>query len=557
MSDSVSAREFLSVIWGGREGVAELTYIGDKTISYGFTYPTSLDAVITSATNHSGKVNCYFGVCLRKPGTRIGFYDGKGHRGKEVDALSSTCVWADVDFKVVPEDEVRKLLREFPIKPSVVVKSGGGVHVYWLLKESAEGDDLWRVKAINGALHGLLKCDRQSVDLARVLRIPDTLNTKYTPHRPCVVSWWKPELRYSLDDFEKILVAEDHKKAAQPTDPHTPHETPTGELPDEVRQKIEPLLKELWIEGYKHRMALYVAGILAHAGFSEEAAKTVVRNVSDATDGETPKRLKDVEDTYQNFRDQKKVGGAGLLEKMVREEFPPLLQSNALKIYNEVLRHVKKAKRAETVANFRISNIVKFDSRPAKWKVSLVVDGGDEVQVEVGRVDLMSPSLFQAAAFEQADRMVIVMTKARWARAINSAPLVVLPAPKEASPEGALGLALSEFLEGKKEDADVGVLRALPGYDEKELYFRFNAFKNDLRERGIKTEDHHVYQFLKAAGWASGAKRVSGKPTHVWSKEHNGLAQPINGSGHVKNAKNELQLQLPMPDIQPEGSNDF
>lgn len=554
MSDPIGAREFLSVIWGEREGVAELTYIADKTISFGFTYPISLDAVITSAKNHSGKVNSYFGVCLRKPGTRIGFYDEKGHRGKEVDALSSTCVWADIDFKVVPEEEVRKLLKEFPLKPSIVVKSGGGVHVYWLLKKISEGDELKKVKDVNRALHGFLKCDKQTVDLARVLRIPNTLNVKYAPHRPCEVSWWKPELRYALNDFDRILVVEKEKAAtAEKTqEQHAP------ELPDEIRQKIELLLRELWIEGWRHRMALYIAGVFAHAGFGEATAKSVVTNVSNAADGDTDKRLKDVEDTYRNFKEQKKVGGAGLLEKMVREEFPPLVNGNAVKIYTEVLRHIKKAKKAhETIANFKISDIVKFDSRPAKWKVSLAVDGGDIVHVEVGKIDLMSPSLFQAAAFEQTNKMIVAMTKPKWLKEINAAPLEVQPAPKEATPEGALGLALSEFLEGKKENADLGILRVLPGYDDKELYFRYSAFRNDLKERGLKIEDQHVYQFLKCSGWLSGAKRVTGKPTHVWTKDHLNGNAPSNGNWHVKNEKITPQLELPLPEVQPEGSNEF
>jgi len=550
MQDSIGVREFLSAVWGDREGVAELTYISDKTISFGFTYPKSLDAVLTSAKNHNGKTNCYFGVCLRKPETRIGYFDGNGHRGKEVDALSSTCVWADIDFKVVQEDHARKLLKEFPLKPSIVVKSGGGIHVYWLFKEAVDGEDLRRVKAVNKALHAALKCDRQTVDLARVLRVPDTLNMKYTPPRPCEISWWKPEVRYSLDDFEKILAVDEEK-----TEDHGKQPAHVQiDLPDDVRQKIEPLLKELWIEGWRHRMALYVAGVFAHAGFSETAAKAVITNVSNAADGDTDKRLKDVEDTYKNFTEQKKVGGAGLLEKMVREEFPPLVSGNATKIYNEVLRHIKKASPKKGRSNFHIEKVLKFDSRPAKYRIIIRMDDGTQVNVDTPNTDsYLNFRIFKLLAFEQANQL-LASKSVNWETMISNATesMEIRPAPEEASPSGAFMLTLTEFIEDKREDADQGMLKAFPGYDEKEIYFRFSALRATIRERGLKIDEPDIYQLLRAHGWASSVRRFGEKTSRVWSKPYE------NGTGHLKpQPKIDPQLELQLPSVKNETSNDF
>lgn len=70
--------------------------------------------------------------------------------------------------------------------PSIVVISGGGMHVYWTLSRALTPDE-WSPYAIGLAeatkRHGL-RCDTQcTVDAARVLRVPDTFNYKYTPPR--------------------------------------------------------------------------------------------------------------------------------------------------------------------------------------------------------------------------------------------------------------------------------------------------------------------------------------------------------------------------------------
>jgi hypothetical protein len=71
-------------------------------------------------------------------------------------------------------------------RPNLVVHSGGGLHVYWVLARALTPAD-WQPLAFALAeatkQHGL-KCDTQcTVDRARVLRIPGTLNTKYDPPR--------------------------------------------------------------------------------------------------------------------------------------------------------------------------------------------------------------------------------------------------------------------------------------------------------------------------------------------------------------------------------------
>ena len=76
-------------------------------------------------------------------------------------------------------------------KPSMVVGSGGGLHVYWTLMRALSPDE-WRplAYALAEATKQVgLKCDTQcTIDSARILRVPDTLNHKTTPGKPVALA---------------------------------------------------------------------------------------------------------------------------------------------------------------------------------------------------------------------------------------------------------------------------------------------------------------------------------------------------------------------------------
>ena len=77
-------------------------------------------------------------------------------------------------------------LRPLPLPPSVIIDSGGGLHAYWLLNEaidvSADAQDAETTEeAITSAckqLAGICAGDLNVCDLARVMRLPGTLNSK-------------------------------------------------------------------------------------------------------------------------------------------------------------------------------------------------------------------------------------------------------------------------------------------------------------------------------------------------------------------------------------------
>jgi hypothetical protein len=117
---------------------------------------------------------------------------------KAANATSLKAIWIDCDVK--PGDaqhyhtmtEAMDALDAFGRKvglppPSMVINSGGGLHIYWTSDKPLTPDE-WRPYA--EGLKALLiaegvKCDTGlTTDIARILRVPETLNHKYSPPRP-------------------------------------------------------------------------------------------------------------------------------------------------------------------------------------------------------------------------------------------------------------------------------------------------------------------------------------------------------------------------------------
>jgi hypothetical protein len=197
-----------------------------------------------SAREHA---NLFFGVC-----PRFGFeeYDLAWQIRK------ANSLWADLDHTTVDEALTRIQIAGLP-EPSIIVNSGNGVHLYWLLDQPYRIDDVGPPPAIkkrwetgkNGKKkpisffvdeHGdviQIKKHRQLVpklsaqaklfesivaglaakiggdhthDLARLLRIPGSMNRKNGRNgaepRPTTLNKCNGSLRYSLEIFKPLAV---------------------------------------------------------------------------------------------------------------------------------------------------------------------------------------------------------------------------------------------------------------------------------------------------------------------------------------------------------------
>lgn len=134
------------------------------------------------------------------------------------DAVKLKILFIDIDlkdgdngYKTMPEltAALGKFLKDTGLpRPTIMVMSGGGMHVYWTLATPLTIDE-WTPLAFALAeatrVHGL-KCDRQcTIDGARVLRVPGTKNFKYDPPLPVKLYPDMVEYDYLNAKIEAIL----------------------------------------------------------------------------------------------------------------------------------------------------------------------------------------------------------------------------------------------------------------------------------------------------------------------------------------------------------------
>src|SRR5687768_12318226 len=67
-------------------------------------------------TSHVGNRNLYVGIATRD-----------GHGRKTANCIALHVLFADIDYGKLPENDARRRLAAFPMPPSAVVASGGGL----------------------------------------------------------------------------------------------------------------------------------------------------------------------------------------------------------------------------------------------------------------------------------------------------------------------------------------------------------------------------------------------------------------------------------------------
>ncbi len=135
--------------------------------------------------------NIFFGVATRIKGD-----------GTKAGIIEIPDLWADIDFKDIDREKVEQRLRDFPLKPTFTINSGGGLHPYFKLREPATKEDIPRIENLLRRLTSYFGGDMASTDASRILRVPDSKNFKYQPARDVTIESFHPEREYSLDDFD-------------------------------------------------------------------------------------------------------------------------------------------------------------------------------------------------------------------------------------------------------------------------------------------------------------------------------------------------------------------
>lgn len=202
----------------GRHHDCTITLMVDEQVHHYHPEDSSVrDTICSLGQSH----NVWLSINPRRPDLP------KKARGKLRDITFLNAMYADCDIydpnahsqDDLPhsENEVLEVLAEVPEPPTYIVRSGHGLHVYWVFREPVdltEYDASKAKKIYSGFCAFFLSLYQKKgwkldncFDIPRMLRAPGSLNHKTEPAVPCQITSYSDRY-YDIADFEKYRTEE-------------------------------------------------------------------------------------------------------------------------------------------------------------------------------------------------------------------------------------------------------------------------------------------------------------------------------------------------------------
>ena len=232
--------------------------------------------------------NVYFGVYKR----------GFRNSGKAENCKFTNVLFLDFDKMTLPGINLKLAKANLP-KPSIIVASGNGYHIYWLLSKPAYDvtNLLKQMATITGA-------DIKSTDKARILRFPGTFNHKYKPANKCEI-YSINDKKHSIELFQRLF-------------PDKPVKKSKIKFPLTGRPCIDNILKGVR-EGQRNFALGRITKYFHQQGKTKQQTKELIIEWNTLCD--PPERFKALFDSFKSYW----YGNYQLLGCVTRNEF---LQSN-------------------------------------------------------------------------------------------------------------------------------------------------------------------------------------------------------------------------------------
>ena len=220
-------RRFFSMLLADSVGDIELRRLTFDTALDKYGSPQSMagrdiDKLLAFSTNGGGDM--FHGINLRKPGIS---------NAEKSDIAEIRCVAVDIDFKTTTKAAFERALAKFPLKPSLVIDSGNGRHLYWFLVTPlvVSGDE--QIKLAEGISKGIAQRlgGDSTHDVTRILRTPGRENSKYI-HRPLCRIIIDDGPRYNIENLKQFWQMSSSSNAKAKLD----------DIPDELPQRFQTLL---------------------------------------------------------------------------------------------------------------------------------------------------------------------------------------------------------------------------------------------------------------------------------------------------------------------------
>ncbi len=220
-------------------------------------------------------------------------------------------LFIDMDFKDAcykTTEDFLTVVNKFNLKPTMIVFSGRGVHVYWRVKDVA----VYEFKSLQQRLALFFKTDSKTCDPGRVLRLPYTYNIKdLNDKKLCKILEYNNDLVYRKKDFDALLPKQKkgrpRKAVAIDGVDYTPSELPVSFINiKRVFTRVGELFRSKSGIGWNKRTGLkntrsdndyQLAGLLIDYGFSPQTIAAVLLNTRKAKEMRPSIRKKYVEHT--------------------------------------------------------------------------------------------------------------------------------------------------------------------------------------------------------------------------------------------------------------------
>jgi hypothetical protein len=216
-------------------------------------------------------------------------------------------LWADIDFKDVKENEdsILKRVKTLPLPPSIVVRSGHGLHLYWRFKgpmivNIVDGaETIERIEAASKLLADLVGGDQKVTQVAALMRLPGTHNSKNADEwTPVEIESSNPG-EFELDDIEEMLAIKSpivlRKVVPSPTaDEINPFLAAAKNLgfkpPIDVEKRLAGMMFMGTADAAIHQTQISVSASLLNAGVAIEEVVSLVMEATIAAAGDYGKR---------------------------------------------------------------------------------------------------------------------------------------------------------------------------------------------------------------------------------------------------------------------------
>jgi hypothetical protein len=500
---------FLRALFADIPGCTEVRVIEDKKGGHVVDrrWHSTVDALVAdlprlNALAAERSAGIFFGVLPRRP-----------RGGKKEDTFPGLVAWLDLDFKDFPggEAEARTRLRGFPLEPSIVVRSGHGLHAYWILKEPTEPAIL---ECLSKGLAKALGGDH-AFDAARILRLPGTMNRKDPANPvPVEVDVLEASRTYNASDIQDALTLVGVVPEAVAS---VPAESAGAEvaIADEISPRVlalidnQPRIRGLFTGHGKPGVGEDGKSLdVSSSGYDFSLALALAkRGIQDPSEIATA--------IWHRPDRAAQAKGLGYVTRTVLRAL-------------ERARGPKRPPRDDADrVDFVVERVRAFSSNPPIYEFTI-----DGKTFTASSTDLNSKRRF-SVRFTDALRRIpkLMCTAVEWTDVVNGwlARAEPVELPPEASDEQALRMKIERIITDLMivcgdtlEDLDAGKCVAL---DDGRKAFKTDAIRRAIKEDEPELKPNQICRILRAFGYEHGPHRFQGAVVRAWTNPSESRAQ--------------------------------